>query len=115
MENNQSPVADKTERRPPWNKGKLIGPKPPCWAYELREAALKDQAPLFVGGGEPFENLITRMFPPSGFYRVLALFLPRWRQVREPCGPDRSAGYNDTRKRQDIAMRVADGWRDTFQ
>ena len=61
------------------------------------------------------EDLITGMFPPSGFYRVLALFLPRWRQVREPCGPDRSAGYNDTRKRQDIAMRVADGWRDTFQ
>ena len=62
-----------------------------------------------------FPDLITGMFPPSGFYRVLALFLPRWWQVREPCGPDRSAGYNDTRKRQDIAMRVADGWRDTFQ
>jgi len=41
MENNQAPVVDKTERRPPWNKGKLIGPKPPfrpsqVWAIRTR-------------------------------------------------------------------------------
>ena len=54
------------------------------------------------------------MFPPSGFYRVLALFLPRQWQVREPWGPDRSAGYNNIISRK-IAMRVGDGWRDTFQ
>ena len=41
MENNQAPVVDKTERRPPWNKGKLIGPKPPLrpsqvWAIRTR-------------------------------------------------------------------------------
>ena len=40
MENNQAPVAE-TERRPPWNKGKLIGPKPPLrpsqvWAIRTR-------------------------------------------------------------------------------
>jgi len=41
MENNQAPVADKAEPRPPWNKGKLIGPKPPLrpsqvWAIRTR-------------------------------------------------------------------------------
>ena len=41
MENNQSPVAPKVERRRPWNKGKLIGPKPPLrpsqvWAIRTR-------------------------------------------------------------------------------
>jgi integrase len=29
MEDHQAPVADKPERRPPWNKGKLVGAKPP--------------------------------------------------------------------------------------
>jgi integrase len=41
MENNQAPVATKIERRRPWNKGKLIGPKPPLrpsqvWAIRTR-------------------------------------------------------------------------------
>ena len=41
MENNQAPVADKAEPRRPWNKGKLIGPKPPLrpsqvWAIRTR-------------------------------------------------------------------------------
>ncbi|MGA9549580.1 MAG: tyrosine-type recombinase/integrase [Rhodomicrobium sp.] len=41
MENNQAPVVDEAERRPPWNKGKLIGPKPPLrpsqvWAIRTR-------------------------------------------------------------------------------
>jgi integrase len=41
MENNQSPVATKVERRRPCNKGKLIGPKPPLrpsqvWAIRTR-------------------------------------------------------------------------------
>lgn len=29
MEDHQAPVADKPARRPPWNKGKLVGAKPP--------------------------------------------------------------------------------------
>ena len=29
MEHDQYPTIDKPARRPPWNKGKLIGPKPP--------------------------------------------------------------------------------------
>ena len=29
MEDHPSPIADKAARRPPWNKGKLVGAKPP--------------------------------------------------------------------------------------
>src|SRR6476659_9194213 len=29
MEDHQVPVGDKPARRPPWNKGKLVGAKPP--------------------------------------------------------------------------------------
>src|SRR3954470_9777494 len=29
MEDHQAPVGDKPARRPPWNKGKLVGAKPP--------------------------------------------------------------------------------------
>ena len=29
MEDHQAHVADKPVRRPPWNKGKLVGAKPP--------------------------------------------------------------------------------------
>ena len=29
MEDHQAPIADKPARRPPWNKGKLVGAKPP--------------------------------------------------------------------------------------
>jgi len=29
MEDHQAPVADKPARRPPWNRGKLVGAKPP--------------------------------------------------------------------------------------
>lgn len=41
MENNQAPAATKVARRRPWNKGKLIGPKPPLrpsqvWAIRTR-------------------------------------------------------------------------------
>ena len=41
MENNQAPVATKVAPRRPWNKGKLIGPKPPLrpsqvWAIRTR-------------------------------------------------------------------------------
>ena len=29
MKDHPSPIADKPARRPPWNKGKLVGAKPP--------------------------------------------------------------------------------------
>lgn len=29
MEHQQHPLAQKSNRHPPWNKGKLVGPKPP--------------------------------------------------------------------------------------
>ena len=40
MEDHQAPVADKPARRPPWNKGKLVGQKAPLklkdiWAIRI--------------------------------------------------------------------------------
>src|SRR5947208_12672170 len=41
MEDHQAPVADKSARRPPWNKGKLVDAKPPLrpshvWSIRTR-------------------------------------------------------------------------------
>ena len=39
MEDNQAPFVDKPARRPPWNKGKLVGAKPalrPSHVWSIR-------------------------------------------------------------------------------
>ena len=65
MQDHQTPIASKPDRRQPWNKGKIVGPKPPL-RLPIRSALAPSCLDLNQPADKPIQMAFQKRSRPSG-------------------------------------------------